>query len=126
MSMPPNGLWRVVGPTGHAAIVSGVEPVDVELLSEAVAPLRRLAIGHWLRRWWPESRLDGIARLDRALLDGELAILLSAAQEFFSEDALDADVGGLLAPHRAALRTIEVGRRSARRRTGGLLRRPGR
>ncbi|MBJ7338995.1 hypothetical protein [Mycolicibacterium sp.] len=96
-------LWRVVGPAAHALIASDLTPIDVELLPEAVEPLRRLAIGHWLRRWWPESRRDGIVPLDRALLDGELAVLLSAAQEFFSDDALDADVGGLLAPHRAAL-----------------------
>ncbi|TPG32167.1 hypothetical protein [Mycolicibacterium hodleri] len=102
-------LWRVVGPAGHAAIASGVEPVDVDLVPEALEPLRRIAIGHWLRRWWPESRRDGIVPLDRALLDGELAILVSAAQEFLSEDTLDADVEGLLAPHQSALRAFELG-----------------
>lgn len=102
-------FWRVVGPTGHAAIVSGVEPADVDLLPEALEPLRRLAIGHWLRRWWPESSRDGIARLDRALLDGQLAVLVSAAQEFFTEDTLDSDVDGLLAPHQKALRAYDLG-----------------
>ena len=102
-------LWRVVGPESHAALVSGAEPSDVELLPDALAPLRRLAIGYWLRRWWPESSRDGIARLDPALLDGELALLVSSAQEFFTEDTLDSDVEGLLAPHRAALSALERG-----------------
>jgi hypothetical protein len=102
-------LWRVVGPAGHAAIASGVEPADVEFLPEAVNPLRRLAVGHWLRRWWPESSRDGIVRLDRALLDGELALLTNAAEEYFTEDTLDSHVEELLAPHRAALLALEQG-----------------
>ena len=102
-------LWRVVGPESHAALVSGAEPADVDLLPDALAPLRRLAIGYWLRRWWPESSRDGIVRLDPALLDGELALLVSSAQEFFTEDTLDSDVEGLLAPHRAALSALERG-----------------
>lgn len=102
-------LWRVVGPTGHAAIVSGADVADVDLLPEALEPLRRLAMGHWLRRWWPESSRDGIVRLDHALLDGELAVLVSAAQEFFTEDTLDSDVEGLLAPHRVALDALTRG-----------------
>jgi len=102
-------LWRVVGPEGHAALVSGAEPADVELRPDALAPLRRLAIGYWLRRWWPESSRDGIVRLDPALLDGELALLVNSAQEFFTEDTLDSDVEGLLAPHRAALSALERG-----------------
>jgi hypothetical protein len=57
-------LWRVVGPNGHAAIVSDPESADVEMRPEALAPLRRLAVGHWLRRWWPESIRDGIVGLD--------------------------------------------------------------
>lgn len=102
-------LWRVVGPAGHAAIASGVAPGEVDLQDAAVAPLRRLAIGFWLRRWWPQSSRDGVVRLDRALLDAELAVLVSAAQEFFTEDTLDSDVEGLLTPHRAALHAFELG-----------------
>jgi hypothetical protein len=105
-------LWRVVGPAGHAALVAAldgdsedrtVEVAQFDLQSEALEPLRRLAVGHWLRRWWPASSRDGIVPLDRALLDGELAVLTNAAQEFFTEDTFDSDVEGLLAPHRAAL-----------------------
>ncbi|MCW2511112.1 MAG: hypothetical protein JWR11_154 [Mycobacterium sp.] len=102
-------LWRILGPTGHAAIVSEGELADVDYLPEALEPLRRLAIGYWLRRWWPQSSRDGIVRLDHALLDGELAVLVSAAQEFFTEDTLDSDVEGLLAPHQEALLALEQG-----------------
>lgn len=102
-------LWRVLGPASHAALVSGAELAEVDLLPEALAPLRRIAIGYWLRRWWPESSRDGIVRLDPALLDGELALLVGSAQEFFTEDTLDSDVEGLLAPHRAALSALERG-----------------
>jgi hypothetical protein len=65
--------------------------------------LRRLAIGHWLRRWWPASNRDGIAGLDRALLDAEIAVLTAEAEEFFTDDTLDSDVEELLAPHASAL-----------------------
>lgn len=111
-------LWRLVGPRGHAAVVDALrgshqiekfELTDVDLQLEALAPLRRLAVGHWLRRWWPESRRDGIARLDPALIDAELAVLTSAAQEYFTEDTLDSGVDTLLAPHQAALLGLERG-----------------
>lgn len=101
-------LWRVVGSAGHAALVTAIDLAEVELRPDVVAVLRRLAIGHWLRRWWPESARDGIARLDRALLDGELAVLVAAAQEYFSEDTPDFDVGELLGRHRAALCALEL------------------
>ncbi|MGA9673976.1 MAG: hypothetical protein WBR28_01580 [Mycobacterium sp.] len=65
--------------------------------------LRRLALGHWLRRWWPASQRDGIAGLDRALLDVEVALLTADAQGFFTDDTLDSDVAELLAPHAPAL-----------------------
>jgi len=62
-------------------------------------------MGHWLRRWWPASRQDGIAGLDRALLDVEVALLTVGAQGFFTDDTLDSDVAQLLAPHATALVT---------------------
>ncbi|KGI68233.1 hypothetical protein MJO55_13190 [Mycolicibacterium rufum] len=108
-------LWRLVGATGHAAVVAalGVEgTVDhVEIDSAAIDPdtadtLRRLALGHWLRRWWPASRRDGIADLDAAVLDGELALLTAAAHEFFDDDSFDADVAGLLRPHGSRLNSL--------------------
>src|SRR6185437_644931 len=86
-------LWRVVGDSGHVALASGVggaadgpQVIDiagVDVVPGSLAPLRRLAVGHWLRRWWPASRRDGIVALDRALLDLEVALLTAGAQGFF-------------------------------------------
>jgi hypothetical protein len=106
-------LWRIFGEAGHVALVSAVNDATgqphsidltgVDLVPGAVAPLRRLATGHWLRRWWPASRQDGIAGLDRALLDVEVALLTAGAQSFFPDDTLDSDVTQLLEPHAATL-----------------------
>ena len=107
-------LWRVLGESGHVATVEAldgraaaelqtIELTQVALLSGSVDALRRLAVGHWLRRWWPASRRDGIADLDPSLLDAEIALLTSAAEDFFDDSTLDADVARLLRPHAAAL-----------------------
>ncbi|CAN7411483.1 hypothetical protein [Mycolicibacterium frederiksbergense] len=107
-------LWRITGERGHVAVVealrgraadpqASVDIADLELSPQVLAPLRRLALGHWLRRWWPASVRDGIADLDIAVLDAELAVLTGAAQEFFGEDTLDSDIDALLRPHRDAL-----------------------
>jgi hypothetical protein len=105
-------LWRVVGEAGHVAIASAVGSADeprgidlrgVDIVPAAAEPLRRLAVGHWLRRWWPASGRDGIAVLDHALLDAEVAVLTAAAQAYFSDDTFDSDVDELLAPHGGAL-----------------------
>lgn len=110
-------LWRVIGEAGHVAIASAVgavaaadgppaiELAGVDIAAGSVAALRRLAVGHWLRRWWPASRRDGIAGLDAALLDVEVALLTAGAQGFFTDDTLDSDVTQLLAPHAPALIT---------------------
>ncbi|MFI5511541.1 hypothetical protein ACIA48_29120 [Mycobacterium sp. NPDC051804] len=107
-------LWRVLGEDGHRAVASTVDqaPPDeahavdlsgVDVLPGSLDPLRRLAFGHWLRRWWPASQRDGIATLDAALLDAEIAILTAAAEGFFSDDTFDSDVAEVLRPHVAAL-----------------------
>ncbi|OBA82953.1 hypothetical protein A9W99_09310 [Mycobacterium sp. 1164966.3] len=107
-------LWRVVGDHGHVTLASAVngrtpgdtdsiELTGVDIAPGSLTPLRRLAIGHWLRRWWPASRRDGIVALDRALLDVEVALLTAGAQDFFTDDTLDSDVTELLAPHAGAL-----------------------
>ena len=76
---------------GQIVDVAGVEP-----LPDALGPLRRLAVGHWLRRWWPASSRDGIVALDSAVLDGEIALLTAAAQDYFDDETLDSDVAELL------------------------------
>ena len=107
-------LWRVLGESGHSALAAAVDgrlpgdaqTIDVNgvvVLPGSVDQLRRLALGHWLRRWWPASHRDGIAALDAALVDAEIALLTAAAQDFFADDTLDSDVAGLLASHSAAL-----------------------
>jgi hypothetical protein len=105
-------LWRVLGEPGHSALAAAldgptpdavVELTGVNVLPGSLEPLRRLALGHWLRRWWPASQRDGIVALDRALLDAELAVLTSGAQDYFTDDTFDSDVAALLRPHAAAL-----------------------
>ena len=107
-------LWRVLGEAGHRAVASTVDqaPPDeahavdltgVDVLPGSLDPLRRLAFGHWLRRWWPASERDGIATLDAALLDAEIAILTAGAEDFFTDDTFDSDVAEVLGPHVAAL-----------------------
>ena len=56
-----------------------IELTGVDVRPGSLEPLRRLALGHWLRRWWPASQRDGIAALDGALLDAEIAVLTAAA-----------------------------------------------
>ncbi|MGX9791603.1 hypothetical protein [Mycobacterium sp. MMS18-G62] len=107
-------LWRIVGESGHSAVASALEgltPDDAQTIDltgvglrpGAVDPLRRLAVGHWLRRWWPASQRDGIATLDSAVLDAEVALLTAGAQDFFTDDTFDSDVESLLRPHAATL-----------------------
>jgi hypothetical protein len=100
-------LWRVVGETGHVAVLASlgdgaaadgrvVEVAAAEPSQHALAPLRRLAVGHWLRRWWPASSRDGIVALEPVLLDAEIALLTAAAQDYFADDTFDFDVAELL------------------------------
>ncbi|MHC9294756.1 hypothetical protein ACRCUN_20005 [Mycobacterium sp. LTG2003] len=108
-------LWRVIGEAGHVAVVEALQYRDseqpLELNGVAVRPgsadgARRLALGHWMRRWWPASDRDGIAALDRAVLDAEIALLTAAAEDYFTDDTIDAEVTGLLRPHMTVLNSI--------------------
>jgi hypothetical protein len=106
-------LWRVLGESGHHAVATAaarpaeqaaiVDLSGVEASDGALDGLRRLAVGHWLRRWWPASIRDGIAGLDAALLDAEIALATAQAEDFVGEDSLDSDITALLAPHANAL-----------------------
>jgi hypothetical protein len=110
-------LWRILGESGHTAVAAAlgerspdeaqtVELAGVDVRAGSLEPLRRLALGHWLRRWWPASNRDGIAALDPALLDAEIALLTVAVQDFFTEDTFDSDVVGLIRPHSVALGSL--------------------
>ncbi|QZT65118.1 hypothetical protein [Mycolicibacterium austroafricanum] len=104
-------LWLIVGESAHSAIVSALEAVPdgqvevegVTVRPAALDPLRRLALGHWMRRWWPASVRDGIPELDAAALDGELALLTAAAGDYFADDTFDSDVAELMRPHAGLL-----------------------
>lgn len=112
-------LWHLLGEAGHVEVstLARRDPVPGSVIdlphlaidANAVAPLRRLALGHWLRRWWPASARDGIMALDPALLDAELALETAAAGAFFTDETLDSDVGSLLAPHAAVLTLLGTG-----------------
>ena len=102
-----------MGEDGHRALAEATASPDgtgeidlagVEVRPGALDGLRRLAVGHWLRRWWPASVRDGIAGLNPAVLDAEIALATAGADEFFGDDTLDSDVAGLLAPHAEELR----------------------
>jgi hypothetical protein len=124
-------LWQVLGESGHVAVAAAldgrpaadgqpaVELPGVSLAEEPTERLRRLAMGHWLRRWWPASARDGIAGLDGALLDAEIAVLTAAAQDFFTDDTLDSEMVGLLTPHAVTLTTHVL---AGDRRTVALVR----
>lgn len=110
-------LWRVVGEAGHSALAAAVtgrlpeaaQTIDLDgvgLLAGSFDHLRRLALGHWMRRWWPASHRDGIAVLDPAVLDAEIAVLTAAAQDFFADRTFDSEVTELLGPHAGALNDL--------------------
>lgn len=114
-------LWRVVGESGHVALSTAfadpsarsdpaVDLDEVEIVPGALSIPGRLAVGHWLRRWWPTSVRDAIGPLDAALLDAEVAIATARAEDFFTGDTIDSDVGDLLAPHAVAFgRLVRIG-----------------
>ena len=113
-------LWRIVGEAGHRILAAAtqspppghtaeVELAGLELVAGSVDRLRRLALGHWLRRFWPASVPDAIAGLDAAVLDAEIAVATADADDFFGDATLDSDIAGLLAPHAEALRRHVTG-----------------
>ncbi|AMD55095.1 hypothetical protein ATO49_16560, partial [Mycolicibacterium fortuitum subsp. fortuitum DSM 46621 = ATCC 6841 = JCM 6387] len=101
-----SGHVRLLDALGHRQPGQSVDLPGVEVLPRTTNVLRRLAIGHWLRRWWPASDREGIAALTRPVLDAELALLTVAAEDFFTDDTLDSDAAALLAPHMADLNAL--------------------
>ena len=106
MANPATAQWPRRSTDGRQKMPQTIDVNGVGVLPGSVDQLRRLALGHWMRRWWPASHRDGIAALDGAVLDAEIALLTSAAQDYFADDTFDSDVTGLLAAHSAALNEL--------------------
>ncbi|MTE12462.1 hypothetical protein [Nocardia aurantiaca] len=71
-------VWAIYGLPVAAALDSGdreAEAPAAPALPALAVSARRLAYAHWASRWWPASTLDGIATLDPALLDRDIALL---------------------------------------------------
>ena len=96
-------LWRLVGEAGHVEALTAAaasKPLDLDVTAPAeLSLLRRLAWGHWLRRWWPTSPADGIDGLAGAVLDVEVALLTDDCEAYFDADAFDGDPQAVLAAH---------------------------
>ncbi|WP_134325204.1 hypothetical protein [Cumulibacter soli] len=90
-------LWQAVGADDYARLLAHPpSPIEVEWDSSVIAPLRDLALGHWMRRWWPASARDAIERLDTAVLDAELVVRTAACERFFDTAEFDAELVTLL------------------------------
>jgi hypothetical protein len=77
-------IWAVYGEE-IALAVADFDGRPAELAPRPVLPRLpaeawRLGYAHWAARWWPASTLDGIAALDEALLDREIATLTAACE----------------------------------------------
>ncbi|UGT45395.1 hypothetical protein LTV02_19270 [Nocardia yamanashiensis] len=82
-------------PGDHPAIPGG-ETATPALLPLAVSA-RRLAYAHWAARWWPASTLDGIAALDPALLDRDIAALTEECDPLVAgADAIAPEIAALI------------------------------
>ncbi|WP_405178784.1 hypothetical protein OG225_32985 [Nocardia sp. NBC_01377] len=90
-------LWAVYGEAvalaaadRRAADRRAVELPALPARPDLVAKAWRLAYAHWAIRWWPASTIDGIAALDRRLLEEEIATLTEACDALV--DGADAEV----------------------------------
>ncbi|MBL1074752.1 hypothetical protein JK358_10115 [Nocardia sp. 2] len=100
-------LWAVYGEPLALALAD-----DQEGMAEAAPALpalavsaRRLAYAHWASRWWPASTLDGIAALDQALLDRDIAALTEECESLV--DGADALVAPISEPVESLLRASD-------------------
>ncbi|MET7771299.1 hypothetical protein [Nocardia sp. NPDC005366] len=73
-------LWAVYGESVALAVADRrtLELPARPALPDLLAKAWRLAYAHWAARWWPASTIDGIAALDRRLLEEEIADLTEA------------------------------------------------
>ncbi|MGW2662449.1 hypothetical protein ACWCW7_15915 [Nocardia tengchongensis] len=88
-------------PAGHRL----TEAAAVPGLPALVVSARRLAYAHWASRWWPASMLDGIAALDPALLDRDIALLTDECESLV--DGADAIAPRIRATVESSLRASD-------------------
>ncbi len=74
--------------------------LDLRRVGASLVALRRLAMGHWLRRYWPAGDRTGFGHLDPLLMDCELATLAWSLDDILLTRQ---HAGPLLAPHAARL-----------------------
>ncbi|EUA68459.1 hypothetical protein I541_5609 [Mycobacteroides abscessus] len=88
---------------GHVAVVEAlrmpprgkaIELPSVSVLPRACGFAAAVGIGALLRRWWPASLREGVGPIGSAVLDAEVAVLTATAEDYFTDDTLDADVAG--------------------------------
>ncbi|WP_405484461.1 hypothetical protein [Nocardia sp. NBC_00511] len=84
-------VWAIYGEPIALALDDdlAVEVPATPGLPALAVSARRLAYAHWASRWWPASTLDGIATLDPALLDRDIATLTEACEALV--DGADAE-----------------------------------
>ena len=97
--IPAASWWieHVFGPAvADAVLTAGPDAVECAPADGAFADLAaRLAMGLWLRRWWP-AKTAGIPAIEEWMLDAELGELAWTGESLFG----DADLAErLLAPH---------------------------
>ncbi|MEU6560427.1 hypothetical protein [Nocardia nova] len=82
-------LWAVYGERVAATIAEQTDHLPAlpaaPALSDLVDSARQLAYAHWADRWWPASTVDGIAALDRRLLDEQIAELTEVCDLLIEE-----------------------------------------
>ncbi|MFW0789346.1 hypothetical protein [Gordonia sp. CPCC 205333] len=98
-------LWRIVGEQEHVGALTALGDNGADISVERsgdptqLSILRRLAWGHWLRRWWPTSVADGIEPLNAAVLDIEVALLTEDCDNYFDADSFDGDPEAIVVGH---------------------------
>lgn len=81
------------------------EAAAVPGLPALVVSARRLAYAHWASRWWPASIIDGIAALDPALLERDIALLTDQCESLV--DGADAIAPRIRATVESSSRAVD-------------------
>ena len=128
-ALPPNGCGVWSASAGHVAVLAALADRRQTSGRSSTSPVSNRCRTRWPRCAGLPSvtgcagggrrvRATASSALDSALLDGEIALLTAAAQDYFADDTLDSDVAELLHAHRGSLVAGAQRRRPARRRTG--------